>query len=353
MSKFKRVEVESFLKSFFLFFSSLSLLVGMLVFMDFNEKVKSLDERILDRMRVCSYTLECSGYEIDFTQKKDQSIYKLYKTSQGVESYFPIPSSKSNLLVIRMDAKTYEEKKAQIKRKSIMLFLILEMVVLTLSVLFSFYALRPLRDALHLTEEFIKDILHDFNTPIATLMLNISMMGKKYGRAKQFERIENALATIVMLQNNLKSYLDETLHKEEVFPLREMILQRVEAIKKSYPDIGITVEVDSGVVLQCDKDSFIRIVDNLLSNALKYNMQNGYVKIFYKSKTLYIKDSGIGIKNPKRVFERFYKENQRGIGIGLHIVKKLCDSLGIEIELESEVGKGTLFKLHLDKITKN
>ena len=52
-------------------------------------------------------------------------------------------------------------------------------------------------------------------------------------------------------------------------------------------------------------------------------------------------DTGKGIQNPKRVFERFYKEHERGMGIGLHIVKKLSSELGIKVDLESKVAKGT------------
>jgi signal transduction histidine kinase len=101
-------------------------------------------------------------------------------------------------------------------------------------------------------------------------------------------------------------------------------------------------------MLTCNKDAFIRILDNLLTNAAKYNKKNGSVFVTYKENVLEIEDTGIGIKNPDKVFQRFYKEHERGIGIGLHIVKKLCDELGIRIGLTSEVGTGTSFFLKLD-----
>ncbi len=70
-----------------------------------------------------------------------------------------------------------------------------------------------------------------------------------------------------------------------------------------------------------------------------------------QNSVLYIEDTGKGIKNPSKVFERFYKEQERGIGIGLHIVKKLCEELGIEITLQSEIGQGTSFFLNLKPLT--
>ncbi len=64
-----------------------------------------------------------------------------------------------------------------------------------------------------------------------------------------------------------------------------------------------------------------------------------------------IKDTGKGIKHPEKVFTRFYKEQERGIGIGLHIVKKLCDEMKIPIRLESEVNVGSTFELDLSALT--
>jgi len=88
-----------------------------------------------------------------------------------------------------------------------------------------------------------------------------------------------------------------------------------------------------------------RILDNLLINAAKYNKENGDVQIQIKATTLSISDTGKGIKNANKIFDRFYKEHERGLGIGLHIVKKLCDELNIKIKVSSQVDKGTSFAL--------
>jgi len=63
------------------------------------------------------------------------------------------------------------------------------------------------------------------------------------------------------------------------------------------------------------------------------NTNNGFIKIKLSNKQLSISNSSYGIKNPSRIFERFYKENERGIGIGLHIVAQLCTELNIEKKL--------------------
>jgi len=52
-----------------------------------------------------------------------------------------------------------------------------------------------------------------------------------------------------------------------------------------------------------------------------------------------------GIKYPNKIFDRFYKEHELGLGIGLHIVKNLCDELGIKIKVQSKIDQGTTFIL--------
>jgi len=100
-----------------------------------------------------------------------------------------------------------------------------------------------------------------------------------------------------------------------------------------------------------NKNAFVRIIDNILSNACKYNtLESGYIKISLNEDILIIKDNAKGIKNTTRIFDRYFKENKRGIGIGLHIVKKLCTKLDIEVSLKSKYKVGTEFKFDLNNI---
>jgi signal transduction histidine kinase len=116
-----------------------------------------------------------------------------------------------------------------------------------------------------------------------------------------------------------------------------------------FSDINFSLDIKK-VELKVNPEAFVRIVDNLLSNAGKYNVEGGTVKLTFIDKYLIIEDSGIGIKNPNKVFNRFYRETSRGMGIGLHVVKKLCDALNIGIKVESQLKKGTKFSLNLEKV---
>jgi signal transduction histidine kinase len=345
----KRVEAESLLKSFMLFFLSQTLLIALLFFLNFQKEKQQLDTEIFSQMRICSFDLQCREYKIDFVPKDKHELYKLYKTAKEISSYFTIPSSQGYYLKIYLEQQQYAEKIATIRDSLLVKFLFLELIVALLSFGFALYALSPLRNALRLTEEFIKDILHDFNTPLSTLRLNIAMLKKKCPQIKQIPRIENSVATILQLQTNLRAYLHSHTTQKELFRVDVLVDEHVSMLRANYKDIDFQIHIPERSLFT-NRDAFIRILDNLLSNAAKYNKKHGSVKIALQENTLIISDTGKGIQNPKRVFERFYKEQERGIGIGLHIVKKLCDELDITVSLQSEVSQGTTFKLDLSKL---
>ena len=342
----KKVEKESFLKSFTLFFISQSILLAALFFINYTKELQNLDTKIFSDMRLCSYDLQCPEFTIDFAAKKNQEIYKLYKKRDGLHSYFTIPGSQQNYLEISLPQSKYTKKLSSLRDRYIMIFLLTLIVTALLSSLFALYALKPLKDALDLTEEFIKDILHDFNTPLTTLRLNLSILQKDLKGNKNLQRAKNTIETLLRLQSNLRAYLHtHTLQKEE-FYLDTLLKERIDMVASSYPDIKVMQQLPH-IKLLCNKDAFIRIFDNIFSNALKYNKQDGWVSVRLENNNLIIEDSGKGIRNTKKIFERCYKEQDRGIGIGLHIVKKLCDELNIDIAIESDINSGTKFYLNI------
>jgi len=318
-------------------------LLSILVYNNFNKELSELDSKILDKMRICSFNLNCPNFEIDFSENKF-TTYKLYKTSQ-LDSYFPILKSQQNLLHISLSKDKYEIKITYIKDTHIKEFVLALIGISLFSILFSLYTLYPLRQSLLLTQEFIKDILHDFNTPLGALRLNSSMLKREIGENKKITRMEGSIENILSLQENLKCYLFDHEMQQEQFNLKRFIEVSVHTIENSFPSIHYEIDIDSSVNIKSNEKAFSRIISNLVSNASKYNRVNGSVRISYKDNQLYISDTGKGIKDTKKIFNRFYKEQERGIGVGLHIVQKLCKELKIEIEVESTLKVGTTFTL--------
>jgi len=340
----KRVEVEAFLKGFMLFFLSMGTVISMVIYNTYNNDIETLDDKLLDKMRICNFDLKCKEFNIDFAINNNFTLFKLYKRD-SIHAYFPIPSSQKNLLIISLSKEDYSKKIDAIKWKVLREFILVIIIITLFSVLFSLYTLSPLRRSLRLTEEFIKDILHDFNTPLSTLRLNGSMLKREIGDNKKIRRMESSIESILSLQENLRCYLFDHKMQQDFFGLKEFIQESVESIEKSYPHISYSIDISNSIKIKSNQKAFKRIIDNLLSNASKYNKVDGKVKISYRDRVLTIEDTGKGIKETKKIFERFYKEQDRGIGVGLHIVKKLCDELKISIEVKSQVGIGSQFML--------
>ncbi len=327
-------------------------LLSVVFYLNYQKELQSFDEKLLTKMHLCSYSLTCKEYAIDFESKKGNTPYKLIKNIKEIASLYPIKDSSDFYLKLSLTPKAYHDKMHYLHKDLIKEGFITFIIIFILSALFSLYALYPLRNALLLTREFVKDILHDFNTPIATMRLNLSLLKRQIGENKKVSRIERSIENILWLEENLRNYLHAQNSQLEEFNLLELIKERVQMIEQNYPKLTYTIGIDPSVTLQSHKKDFTRVIDNIIVNASKYNKEHGSVQISYLSKkrTLTIKDTGKGIKDPKKIFKRFYKEHERGLGIGLHIVKKLTDMLGIKIEVKTVLGEETIITLNLKEI---
>jgi len=319
---------------------------------EYRQRQSELDQALLSQMKLCSFDLKCTQFEIDFAPLNTQNLYKLFKNDTGLYAFFSIPKSETYSMKLTLSSEHYKRLLQSIQHQLMTYYALVMLCIALISTFFSLYALSPLKKALRLTEEFSKDILHDFNTPLASLRLNIRMLQCPPSEDKKIQRIEQSVETILALQENLRSYLEEHNLQKEPFELAALLQERIALIQKIYPNITFELKAFK-VEISTNRDAFIRILDNLLSNAAKYNQDDGRVYVIIDPKTLQlrIEDTGKGIVFPDKVFERFYKEHSRGIGIGLHIVKKLCDAMDIPISLSSQVGIGTTFTLDLRTLT--
>jgi two-component system OmpR family sensor kinase len=348
----KRVETESLLKSFLLFFLSLNLLSGVIFYFLYDDARHHLNESLFMEMQLCSLDLKCDRFTIDFEDAAGKQLHTLLRKNDTLFAYFPVPRSQSYVMRFSFEAGDYRHALGEIRRELMWLYLGVALLIVLLSLLFSFYALHPLRRSLKLTEEFVRDILHDVNTPLSALRLNLGMLRRETGENARVARMEEGVERILALQGNLRSYLGEHALQRETIALEELLAERTAWFEKLYPDIRFTLET-APLGVTANREALTRIIDNLLDNAAKYNVRNGSVTVTLDSaaKRLRIADTGRGIKEPQRIFERFYKEHERGMGIGLHIVRKLCDEMGISIAVSSEPGRGSRFELSLEALT--
>ena len=132
--------------------------------------------------------------------------------------------------------------------------------------------------------------------------------------------------------------------------MAKILKQRIEYFTPLITQKAIALQTEiNPSFINANADNMKLLVDNLLSNAVKYTPRGGEIVIVLKKHFLSIKDSGCGIKeqNQKKIFERYtrFESHLGGFGIGLSLVKSVCELYGITITCQSGCNKGSEFIL--------
>lgn len=232
------------------------------------------------------------------------------------------------------------------------------------------YDITEIRRLEKVRTDFVANASHELRTPTTAL--------KGFSETLLDGALEDREVLIEFLEIMLKESSRLDLMVQDILQLSKLeqkqVRLNVEAIeakvivkevfqilqqKAELKNIELSIEYDEPVYLEVDHDQLKQIILNLVGNAVSYTPENGIVKVElgYDNQEAVIKvvDNGIGIpqEEQSRVFERFYRvdkarsRNAGGTGLGLSIVKYLVENLNGFIELNSELGKGTSFEIHL------
>ena len=189
---------------------------------------------------------------------------------------------------------------------------------------------------------------HQIKTPIAASSLLVGEIEDK----KVKNQLEQELFKIESYVNIVLQYLRLESFHEDLVLKKENVEDLVKEIVKKYAIFfiqkGLSLNLhDLDRTIITDKKWFVVILEQVLSNSLKYTSQGG-IEIYFQEDTLYIKDSGLGIQDADllRVFERGFsgyngRLTQQSSGLGLYLSKKIADELGHQISIASQVGQGT------------
>ena len=342
----KIFEVEAFKKSFVLFFVVQFIFLLFLMYKTYSDKIHHYDNQISSLLMQCYLNKSCNKYKLSILNKTNKLQHHLYKENNNIYMIF----KNDSILKMTFSIKEYNIKKEDILNDIYIYTLIYTIILIIISILFSIYTTNPLKKAFKLNDEFIKDILHDINTPLSALRINLKILSREFGNNDAITRSQESIINILSLQDNMKYYLDQSDLNKEKINLTYIIKDKLTFLRTQHDNIYFILKIKEDIFLNTNQNALNRILDNIISNAIKYNKKNGAVTISFKNNTVYIQDTGFGIKNTKRIFDRYYKENENGIGIGLNVVKKLCDSIGIIVSVESEISVGSIFKLDCSEV---
>lgn len=214
---------------------------------------------------------------------------------------------------------------------------------------------------------FVSSISHELKTPIAATKLQLQTLLKHdLERNKQIEFLESALKETNRLQKLVENILfvnqleSPVLNaQKQVFNLSELIEDIVQRyFLDYYQNKKINLNVTKNISYNGDKEMISSIIINLIENAIKYSFDKITVEIELIENNnkieLTVKDNGNGIEDTDKIkiFQKFYRtgnENTRktkGTGLGLYIVKSICDLHQINISVKNNTPNGTVFKLN-------
>lgn len=224
--------------------------------------------------------------------------------------------------------------------------------------------LERIENSVQNIKQFSSDASHELRTPLTIIQGEIELLDLENSSLDEYK---SAILKIDMEQKKLQKIIKNflllsRLEKENVGTHSSFLdISILEVVEKNLPlieskNLELILDIDDELKIGFDERYLHIVLENLLINAIKYT-QKGYIKIEAKrdksDTVLKIEDSGVGLKKDDidKIFERFYRvdcarsDMKDGLGLGLSIVKKICDKFSCALHVRSEFGKGSCFTL--------
>jgi len=196
-------------------------------------------------------------------------------------------------------------------------------------------------------KQFLKHAVHETNTPLSIIMGNIEMFEMEHGKNKFLSNIEVAMKNVSSIYDDL-SYLikkDQINEATHMINLVDFVRSRIDFFSQSAikfkSNFNFKAQIDE-ILVNFNEIKLQRIVDNNLTNAIKYTLDNEEINVTLKIVNadchLSIESRSKQILDQQKIFEEYYREEnntQEGFGLGLNLVKRICSEENVGIQLES------------------
>ena len=275
----------------------------------------------------------------EFLISKNEICYKNYLNENIFEAKF--------LVVCK------EIDNSQVIYNAIILILSISCFMFLSSFFIIKQSIEPYKRLNQYLDDFLKDAMHELKTPIGVARINVDMLQTRLKNDKYILRIKSALKNMTVIYEDLEYYMQQNMVKDEKTDINFSLFleRRIEFFNDLIisKNIKFTKNIQNDIHITFNELELYRIIDNNISNAIKYSKDSSNIEIFLHKENnkikLMFKDEGIGIKDKSKIFERYYRGDKitGGFGIGLSIVKNICIKNKIEIKVESQVNKGTTF----------
>lgn len=232
-------------------------------------------------------------------------------------------------------------------------------------------AAKPIFDSYEMLKQFSTDVAHELNTPISTIRATAENMSEELNEPEALKtRLDvlnraldrmNVIVKDLMLLTRLGMESEKPTKEPEAIDLKKLVTEVVEEFQGRFQQksIALKSKVDGNPTVMGHSDPLHRMLANLLENALRYTDSNGEVNVDlacdHNAATITVSDTGIGIpeESVSKIFDRFYRvdkaraREQGGSGLGLSIVQAITVMHNAQIDVQSELGKGTKFTVSI------
>ena len=238
------------------------------------------------------------------------------------------------------------------------------LMVISLLVLFAILSIirhsaEPYKQFNRYLENFIKDAMHEMKTPMGVILINLDGLSDSYQDNTMIMRARSALKNMMVVYEDLEFFVRKSRseHPKEQLNISQYVQERVVFFDDLLRAKGIAVDqqIEHELTIVFSRLELSRIIDNTLSNAIKYSPSGTMITVGVRKEgeeiLLIISDQGRGVKDTEKIFERYYRGEKisGGFGIGLSIVKAICDKNDVEIEVKSTLREGSEFVYHFQK----
>jgi len=296
---------------------------------------------------------EEEGYEYTLIPTKEQRVYEQNYFEKDGLKILVSSAVQEHLAIKYVVVKTDEYHKylASLQKEVFAITGFIFVIIVIISFILSKLFMRPIHEKITQIEQFIQDISHELNTPITALKMSSKRaLQKQVYDEKILTNISISTKQLYSIYQSL-AYLNFAAPKQssELLDLKPILLQSIEYYKELTRAKNISIKTDIDEAYLNAVNSRVELLfSNIISNAIKYSMPNTSITITLKDNFFSVKDEGVGIAKDKlqEIFKSYVRGSNiaGGFGIGLSIVKQICDEFGIEIEVDSELDKGSCFK---------
>lgn len=352
-------------------------LVSINIYNDYKPKI---DTSILDSILKLEFLNKGINtkflYKINPDEKSNiKDFTKAVMECDTSSCYFKINLAPNNTFIKPLYLSVFFPNEKNYLLRNLWIMLSVSAIIILILIISFYYTIATIRKQKKLStikNDFISNMTHEFKTPISTIslateMLNDQSVIKTPDKTERFVKMikdENKRLSVLV-----ESILQTAILDKGEFKLKKSELDLHDIIQQAIENIQLQVEKNGGFIkalldaeqhlIVADKIHITNIVFNLIDNAIKYSKEIPEITLqTYNQKDgifFVVMDNGLGIskENQKKIFEKFYRvptgnvHNIKGFGLGLSYVKAIVLKHGGEINVESEINKGSTFKVFL------